>query len=81
MESLSNFKYQPGLKYFSLHIIFLFYRCSNGRCVPERWRCDKELDCVDGDDEAHCNKTNLASKTCTPDEFTCSNGNCILVRY
>jgi len=33
-----------------------FYFCKNGDCVKKAWRCDRELDCVDGDDEFDCGK-------------------------
>lgn len=55
----------------------LRFRCDNGRCIPDKWRCDSEKDCDNGEDEQHCNKT--ITKTCTPEEFTCNSGSCILV--
>ncbi|CAB1449316.1 unnamed protein product, partial [Pleuronectes platessa] len=28
------------------------FACTNGQCVPSRWRCDGEPECADGSDEA-----------------------------
>lgn len=53
-----------------------FTRCDD-KCIPEKLRCDKEQDCQGGEDELHCT-TNATQRTCSPDEFTCNNGNCIL---
>ena len=30
------------------------FNCTNGRCIPESWRCDKEDDCGDKSDEDGC---------------------------
>lgn len=35
-----------------------FFRCDNGKCVPERWVCDSSNDCLDNSDE----KPELCSK-------------------
>lgn len=32
-------------------------QCSSGRCIPQHWYCDQEVDCPDGSDEpASCGK-------------------------
>lgn len=31
-----------------------FFACLSGRCIPKSWTCDKEKDCENGADEAHC---------------------------
>lgn len=33
-----------------------FFACPSGRCIPMSWTCDKENDCENGADEAHCGK-------------------------
>lgn len=30
------------------------YQCQNGHCIPIRWRCDADADCLDGSDEEKC---------------------------
>ncbi|KAL9889189.1 low-density lipoprotein receptor-like isoform 2-T2 [Glossina fuscipes fuscipes] len=47
------------------------FRCNNGNCIPNRWRCDQENDCADGSDELI---SMCKSKTCSPDEYTCKSG-------
>uniref|UniRef100_A0A2K5PYN1 Low density lipoprotein receptor n=1 Tax=Cebus imitator TaxID=2715852 RepID=A0A2K5PYN1_CEBIM len=42
------------------------------RCIPQFWRCDGQVDCENGSDEQGC-----PVPTCRPDEFQCSDGNCI----
>lgn len=27
------------------------FTCKSGHCVPMKWTCDKETDCLDGSDE------------------------------
>lgn len=42
------------------------------QCIPRFWLCDGEGDCDGKEDEANCQNV-----TCSPAEFTCSNGQCI----
>lgn len=30
------------------------FQCKNGHCIPMRWRCDADADCMDGTDEENC---------------------------
>lgn len=34
-----------------------FFACPSGRCIPMSWTCDKENDCENGADEAHCGES------------------------
>ncbi|XP_053558516.1 very low-density lipoprotein receptor [Bombina bombina] len=42
------------------------------QCIPLSWQCDGENDCDGAEDEENCGNI-----TCSPAEFTCSNGRCI----
>lgn len=55
------------------------FKCNSGKCIPERYRCDRQKDCEEEEDEANCE--NSRGESCSPDEFTCDNGACILVKY
>ncbi|XP_035378717.1 low-density lipoprotein receptor-related protein 2a isoform X1 [Electrophorus electricus] len=50
------------------------FSCSNGRCVPQSYRCDGVDDCHDNSDEASCGANN---NTCSSSAFTCSNQHCV----
>lgn len=47
------------------------------QCIPKKWLCDGDPDCVDGADENvtlhHC----PTPQPCGEDMFTCENGRCI----
>lgn len=53
------------------------YRClKDNTCIPERWVCDGEDNCSQGDDEASC------SAVCRDDEFKCEAENrCLPKRW
>ncbi|XP_017855802.1 PREDICTED: low-density lipoprotein receptor [Drosophila arizonae] len=52
------------------------FRCNNGKCIPNKWRCDRESDCADGSDEA----PGLCMNVCNHFTFRCDNGEQCLPR-
>ena len=32
------------------------FQCASGGCIPNRWKCDNQIDCEDGSDERNCRK-------------------------
>ncbi|KAM8967216.1 LOW QUALITY PROTEIN: SCO-spondin-like [Pelodytes ibericus] len=51
------------------------FQCGSGECRPRGWLCDHEVDCMDGSDEQHCNRT------CDIDQFKCTlSGECVAYR-
>ncbi|KAF2365383.1 Low-density lipoprotein (LDL) receptor class A repeat [Trinorchestia longiramus] len=50
------------------------WRCDNGECISDVYRCDGQRNCADGSDE-----TPLAcfDRSCTTAQFTCKTGQCI----
>uniref|UniRef100_A0A670IUS4 LDL receptor related protein 1 n=1 Tax=Podarcis muralis TaxID=64176 RepID=A0A670IUS4_PODMU len=49
------------------------FHCKSGHCIPLRWRCDADADCMDGSDEEDCS---TGVRTCPLDEFQCNNTLC-----
>ncbi|XP_058889689.1 low-density lipoprotein receptor-related protein 2-like isoform X2 [Acipenser ruthenus] len=47
------------------------------RCIPRAWVCDGDADCSDAYDEHQ----NCTRKSCSENEYTCSNGLCVSGSY
>ena len=52
------------------------FQCDNGACIPRRYNCDYELDCLDGSDELPVNKQCIP-EPCTVEDYQCRIGRCI----
>lgn len=42
------------------------FKCKNGHCIPMRWRCDADADCMDGSDEENCGTGGNGRAVCPP---------------
>ncbi|XP_077986932.1 low-density lipoprotein receptor-related protein 4-like [Glandiceps talaboti] len=49
--------------------------CTDGRCIPQRWKCDGMNDCHDGKDEVEC------GGSCSANTFLCGNNKCIAMNW
>lgn len=47
------------------------------QCIPKKWICDGDPDCVDGADENVTLHNCATQQPCAEDMFTCGNGRCI----
>ena len=51
------------------------YQCSNKRCIPQAYLCDRDDDCLDKSDEKFC-----GTRQCPPNFLSCNTtGQCINV--
>ncbi|XP_071537001.1 G-protein coupled receptor GRL101-like [Panulirus ornatus] len=50
------------------------FPCSDGRCIPATFLCDKKVDCLHGEDEHDC-----PVLECQEDEWQCASGQCVPV--
>lgn len=50
------------------------FPCSDGRCIPNRFVCDRKIDCLNGEDEHDCSVLE-----CQEDEWQCASGQCVPV--
>ncbi|CAI9739540.1 and LDL-receptor class A domain-containing 2 [Octopus vulgaris] len=52
-----------------------FYKCKNGVCIKNSYRCNRIAECSDGSDETDCNQ--VPEGICGKDQFRCNDGECI----
>lgn len=47
------------------------FHCSNGKCVPDRWRCNSMDECGDNSDEDLCAESPFSFQPCSLNQFPC----------
>lgn len=47
------------------------FHCSNGKCVPDWWRCNQMDECGDNSDEELCLDSTFSFQPCSLDHFPC----------
>lgn len=47
------------------------FRCSNGKCVPDWWRCNSMDECGDNSDEELCVDSPFSFQPCSLNQFPC----------
>lgn len=50
------------------------FLCDKKRCIPNDWRCDGHVDCLDQTDESKCD-------TCGPDSIYCGENKCMSSKH
>jgi len=50
---------------------------NRAQCIPKKWLCDGDPDCVDGADENVTLHQCPAPTPCADNQFTCNNGRCL----
>ncbi|KAH3738368.1 hypothetical protein DPMN_045002 [Dreissena polymorpha] len=56
------------------------FKCTNGRCIDDSYKCDGDDDCLDDSDEQNCPAGvggGGGTGRCAADEFKCPDGSCI----
>lgn len=47
------------------------FHCSNGKCVPDWWRCNSMDECGDNSDEELCVDSPFSFQPCSLNQFPC----------